>query len=258
MNIFKKDISYSKQKIKNNLLKQRIFIFCCIVYIIFFALYIKNTSFPRNENSLLIIFSMLLGLVIGLLLVWVNKITDRFFKKTDLEINKGIDGRDGEEKTYLSLIKILNNDYKIIPNFKIKNTKFDFDFLVLGPKGLIAVEVKNSSYNYIFEEDRIVKYKTSRYSRTDTILCGRSDYRKKLINRCKYLESLINNDELSGVKIRKLLVFVNSDIEIKGKPKVFVVKNLNELSSYFNTLQEDARFTKDFCEIINKKIESLR
>lgn len=258
MNIFKKDISYSKQKIKNNLLKQRIFIFCCIIYIIFFILYIKNTSFPKDENSLLIMFSMLLGLLIGLLLVWVNNITDSFFKKTDSEIDKGINGRDGEDKTYLSLIKILNHDYKVIPNFKIKNTRFDFDFLILGPKGLIAVETKNSSYNYIFEEDRIIKYKISRYSRTDTILCGKIDYRKKLINRCKYLESLINTNEISGVKIRKLLVFVNSHVEIRGKPKVFVVKNLNELSSYFNTLQEDSRFTKDFCEIINKKIQSLR
>ena len=104
-----------------------------------------------------------------------------------------------------------------IPNLnnnKWNKFKLNFLFIIFLTRKYCS---KNSSYDYIFEEEKIIKYKISRYSRIDTILCGRSDYRKKLINRCKYLESLINTNDISGVIIRKLLVFVNSEVEIKGK-----------------------------------------
>lgn len=258
MNIFKRETSYSKQKVKNNLLKQWIFIFCSIIYIICSFYILKNIKLSYDKNTFLIIFSMTLGLILGVFLVWINKIVDNFFKKTDLEINKGKKGNKGEEDVYLKFIKILGNDYKIYKNYQINNTKFDFDFLIVGPKGLIAVEVKNSSYNYIFTEEKAIKFKISKYSKIETMLYGKSDPRKKLISRCNYLKHLINTNGIENVTVRKLLIFVNSEVEIVGKPRVFIIKNLNEINSYFNTLNNDERFTKDFCEIINKKLESLR
>ena len=98
----------------------------------------------------------------------------------------------------------------------------------------------------------------SKYSKIETMLYGKSDPRKKLISRCNYLKHLINTNGIENVTVRKLLIFVNSEVEIVGKPRVFIIKNLNEINSYFNTLNNDERFTKDFCEIINKKLESLR
>lgn len=258
MNIFKKETSYSKQKIKNNLLKQWGFVLCCVVYVVFFVYMSKNIKIVNDENSFLIIFSMILGLFLGVFFVWVNNIVNNFFKKTDSEINKAKKGDKGEVDVYMKLIKILGNDYKIYKNFQIKNTRFDFDFLIVGPKGLIAVEVKNSSYNYIFTEEKAIKSKILKYSKTETTLYGKSDPRKKLINRCNYLKHLITTSETENIAIRKLLIFIDSDVEIIGKPKVFIVKNINNLSSYFNTLKEDVRFTRVFCELINKKLESLR
>lgn len=260
MNIFKNKISYSKQKIKNNLLKRRIFFASSVLFIFLYFIFLKRTkALYYNENSALIIVSMILGFFAGSFYNWIEGIINSFLKKTDLEISKAKKGDEGENGVYLKLIKILPApNYTIYKNFKIKDTKFDFDFLIVGPKGLIAVEVKNSAYNYIFTEENVVKYKISEYSRTETILFGKSDPRKKLINRSKYLNYLINSDGLKNIAIRKLLVFIDSDVEIRGKSKIFIVKNLNELNTYFNSLNEDKRFTKDFCKLLNKKLESLQ
>ncbi len=256
MNFLKKERSYSKQKIKDNVLKQWIFYVVCFSVSVFLLLYLfKYLRLSFDQNSLLIAVSMILGVILGLITVWVNKFTNDFFLKTDNKKNIARKGYEGEKKVYLKLIKILDPEkYKIHQNFKIPGAKFDFDFLIIGPKGVVVLEVKNSDNSYIFFERGAIRVKISKYSREETKLFGRCDHREKLINYCLYLDNYLKSLGFSQIKIRKALVFVDSKVEIKGKSKVFIMSNINELDKYFNTLNEDRRFSQDFCEKIDKKL----
>lgn len=258
MNIFKKEQSYSKQIIKENLLKQWFLIITLLIIGIIFLLYsIKNIG-PLNLYSLLILFSMVIGAILCLTLIWIAKIINSFFLKTDSNINKGKKGNDGEELAYLKLVKILDQRYKIYKNFKIKGNKFDLDCLIIGPKGLIVLEIKNSSNSYIFKEKEAIKVKGSGYSQERTLLYGNCDPRIKLINYCKLLNNQLALVGLGHVKARKALVFVDSNVNIEGKSVVFVIKNLGELDKYFSSLKEDDRFSLGFCEKIIKKLEEIK
>ncbi len=256
MNFFKKEKAYSKKKIKDNLLKQWIFSVVYFSVVVFLLLYsFKYLRISLDYNSLLITVSMILGLILGLVTVWVNKFTNNFFLKTDTEKSIAKKGYEGEKRVYLELIKTLDSDkYRIHQNFKIPGAKFDFDFLIIGPKGVVVLEVKNSDNSYIFTEEEAIRVKISKYSREETKLFGPCDHRNKLINRCLFLTNYLKSIGLDQIKIRKALVFVDSRVEIKGKSKVFIVSNINQLDNYFNSLNEDVRFSQDFCEKIDKKL----
>lgn len=256
MNFFKKEISYSKQKIKYNVLKQWIFYVVYFSVSLFILLYFfKYLKLSLDQSSLLIAVSMILGVILGLITVWINKFTNDFFLKTDIEKSIARKGYEGEKRAYLELIKILDSEkYRIHQNFKLPGAKFDFDFLIIGPKGVVVLEVKNSDNSYIFTEKEAIRVKVSKYSREETKLFGPCDYRNKLIDRCLFLANYLKSIGLSQIKVRKALVFVDSKVEIKGKPKVFIVSNINELANYFSTLNEDRRFSQDFCEKIDKKL----
>jgi hypothetical protein len=256
MNFFKKEISYSKQKIKDNILKQWIFYVVYFSVTLFLLLYSFKYLRPSfDQESLLIAFSMILGIILGLIIVWVKKFTNNFFLKTDIEKSVARKGYEGEKRVYLELIKILGSEkYRIHQNFKIPGAKFDFDFLIIGPKGVVVLEVKNSNNSYVFTEKEVRRVKISKYSREETKLFGPCDHRNKLINRCLFLGSHLKLIGLGEIKVRKALVFIDSKVEIKGKSKVFIVSNINELANYFNTLSEDRSFSQDFCEKIDKKL----
>ncbi|NCC70913.1 NERD domain-containing protein [bacterium] len=255
MNFFKKEISYSKQKIKDNILKQWIFYVVYFSVSIFLLLYcFKYLRLTLDHDSLLIAVSMILGIILGLIIVWVNKYTNDFFLKTDIGKNIARKGDEGEKVAYLKLTKILDQKYKIHKNFKLPGAKFDFDFLIIGPKGVVVLEIKNSDNSYVFTEKEAIRVKISKYSREETKLFGPCDHREKLIKRCNFLGHHLNSLGLGQIKVKKALVFVDSKVEIKGKSKVFIVSNINELAKYFDNLNEDRRFSQDFCEKIDKKL----
>ncbi len=256
MNIFKKEKSYSKQKIKENLVKQWFFTFFAFAYIVFFIFYLKYNLGSINKESFLAFSFLILGFISCLIFLGIIKLINNFFSKSDSEINKARKGYEGERLVYLKLIKIPGfSQYNIIQNFKIPGRKFDFDFLIIGPKGLVVLEVKNSASSYIFTEKEAIKVNGSGYSQERTSLFGNCDPRLKLINHCKSLNYYLKSVGLGEIKARKALVFINSIISIEGKSKVFIISKLKELDKYFNNLEDDNRFTPEFCEVVADKLK---
>ncbi|MDD3663139.1 MAG: hypothetical protein PHT84_04710, partial [Candidatus Pacebacteria bacterium] len=129
MNIFKKEKSYSKQKIKINLIKQWIFYIFAFLFIVVYLSYSINKYRHLDQDTLRVFALLTLGFLFGILSLCFLKLINNFFSKTDTEINKARKGNEGEKLTYLNLVKFLGNNYKIYKNFKIPNRKFDIDFL---------------------------------------------------------------------------------------------------------------------------------
>jgi len=52
-----------------------------------------------------------------------------------------IQGLEGEKRVYDELVPLIRNGYHVLSSFP--GQRFDVDFVVLGPAGIFAVEVKN-------------------------------------------------------------------------------------------------------------------
>ncbi|TSC89215.1 MAG: hypothetical protein G01um10143_596 [Parcubacteria group bacterium Gr01-1014_3] len=92
---------------------------------------------------------------IGLIIILISrKYGDPLFDK----ISGFQSGKEGEEKILNMLKETLDDSYIYVPNYIIPNTRIgDIDGLLLGPKGVIILEVKNYSGVFDFEAGHMHK-----------------------------------------------------------------------------------------------------
>ncbi len=256
MQIIKGNKSYSKKIIRKNSIEKNLLMGLLLLFATVYLVYFFQWLEIPDSESFIILFSMILGMLMSLFLVWLFKILNKFLDKKNNNINKAKLGDDGEEKVISKLKKILDNDYYVYPNFKIPGRKFDIDFLIIGKKGIIAMEVKSSSNSFTFSEKEALKIKGAGYTQEVTKLIGNADPRIKLNNHCKSLNYYLYSIGLKNVKARKVLVFVNSSVNIGGKSGIYIIKKLNELDQYFESLANDERFSIEYCKNIIEKINN--
>jgi len=254
MKLVKNTESYSEEIIRKNIFKQKLFTIIFLSLSIVALVYCIKYSAPIDQNSVVIFTLMTMGLLFGLLLKWMTGRINSFFFKTDQKIGISSKGHEGEEIVSLEMKNILDEKYTVYQNFKIPGRKFDIDFLIVGPKGVIAMEVKNYSDRLLFFEDKIIKVRGEGYTRTVTELYGNYDPRNKLKNHCFSLNNYLQTMGLNEIKVRKVLVFINDNNKIEENPGIFIVQGVNKLKSYFASLYTDEKFTTEFCEKINKNI----
>lgn len=258
METVKRRMSYPKKLIRKNQIKEYFVISSILIILIILLLYSFKNINNMNQTSLLIGISMILGVGASLAGLWMFKKFNSFFDKTDNNIRKAKLGANGEKIVIERLHQILDaNKYNIIPNFKIPERNFDIDCLIIGPKGVIIVEVKNLSkiFSFHFSERKTLRIKEKGYTREITSLMGNSDPRIKLKNHCKSFNYYLSTKGFYDIKAKKILVFINNNIKIDGKAGVYIISGLNGLDKYFNSLDEDNRFTPKFCKFFNKKLE---
>lgn len=258
MKIISNGKSFSQQKIKKyetiNNSAIIIGLIVGIAILIYLVPFLVKGQRLLGPISLLILFSMASGAMLCLSLQWLLKRLNIFFDKNYDEIGKGKVGMEGEETVKNKLHEILDNNYTAHPNYKIPGRNFDIDFLIVGPKGLIAMEVKNISDSILFFKDKAVSVRGSGNTREVRKLEGSSDPRNKFSRHCKVFNYYLNVLGLDNIKVKKVLVFIENRVKLEDKPGIFIVTGINELKKYFSNLELDDRFTPEFCEIINKKL----
>ncbi len=168
-------------------------------------------------------------------------------------------GIKGENLVYNELCKILDTtQYKIKRNFKIPNKRFDFDFIIIGPKGLIVIDVKNHPKTHTtFTYDKAF-YINKSGNPTELI---KKDPRKKLKDQIYQLNTYFKNKDLKDIKIRKVLLYLNTDsIEFKNGTenlyKTFIIRGIDGLSTYFKEAFLDSQFTPEFSNKIYDILEN--
>jgi len=258
MKVINSKKSFSQKQIRKNKTKKYSFI---IVLLIIFVISMKYSILPLfngwkslSASSLAVLFYMTFGAVACLFFVWLYKRLDSFLDNTNAKIGIAMAGDKGEKMVYEELDKVLDDNYTVYPNYIIPGHKFDLDFLIVGPRGLIVVEVKNFSNSTLFSEEKALTIKKSGYKKEITELFGSADPRTKIDTHCKVLNNYLNYLNFDNINIRKVLVFAKDHVTIEGKSKIYIVKKIYELNKYFDSLYPDERFTPEFCEEINKKL----
>lgn len=258
MKVVVSEKSYSKKQIRKHRITKYSVVGALILLFITFFLYsiqpLINGTKLINVNSLLIIFSMTLGAVASLVSLWLFRKIDSFLNKTDIKIGIAMAGDKGEMMVFEELNKVLNENYTVYPNYIIPGHKFDLDFLIVGPKGLIVVEVKNFSNATFFSEDKALSIKEAGFKKEVTKLVGSSDPRTRIDTHCKVLNNYLNYLDFNNINIRKVLVFAKDHVTIEGKSNIYIVKKIYELGKYFESLYEDEKFTPEYCEEVNNKL----
>jgi hypothetical protein len=251
MKIVVSEKSFSKKQIKKHRIKKySVFIIVFVAAII--LLYFSSQSISKDPNrfnpiTLLIVISAIMGALLWILFRWLFKKLDTYIDNIDVNLGIAMAGDDGEVKVFEELKKVLNDSYTVYPNYIIPGHKFDLDFLIVGPKGLIVVEVKNFSNATFFSEDKamIIKQSDSAYKQETTKLVGSSDPRNKIETHCKTLSNYLSYLEFNNINVKKVLVFAKDHVTIEGKSNIYIVKKIYELGKYFESLYPDDRFTLD-------------
>lgn len=155
-------------------------------------------------------------------------------------------GDGGEILVHKSLDQWLNpGSYKIYRDYKIPGVRADFDFIVVGPKGVILIEVKTYDTHTIFT------YDTASYKSAEGKSVKLWDIREVVNWRAKKLERYLAEHGLGNIKVRKIVLFVNpGSVEIQGawrnKYKVFVAQGIPALGDYFSAQRPNQKFTPDY------------
>lgn len=261
MKIIRSEKSYSKQQIKKYKIINYTVAIGCLVIAIFLLVYVlplvAREQKLLNPMSFFILFLIIIGMILCLTLQLIIKKFNTFFDKNDDKIGIGEAGKEGEEAIEKKLHEILDNSYTAYPNYKIPGRNFDMDFLIVGPKGLIAMEVKNVSDAILFFENKAVSVRGSGNIREIRKLEGSTDPRNKFGRHCKLFNEYLYYLGLDSIRVKKVLVFIKNRVKLEEKPGIFIVTGINELEKYFSNLKIDDRFTPEFCEIINKKLKKI-
>jgi len=227
--------------------------FIVLVFIVFIDYYygISRTSFTFKTVELLI--NMLVGYLFFSLSVAtfkkIIKIEDKFLDEADAA-KRGI---DGENIVAGWLDEFLPKErYSIFPNVKIPGHKFDIDFVVIGPKGLIVLEVKNYSDKVCFNEDEYFQIKDGR----TYVISPDKDPREQIQRHAYFLRKYLENRDISGIKISKAIVFIKYNAaEIEGKTGVYIINGRDKLKQYLGDRLEQPDFTPEFCNKLRQYLK---
>lgn len=260
MKIVASEKSFSKKQIKKHRIKKYsvfISVFLIVIVLLYFC-YKSLSNDPNRFNPIVLIqvFSMIVGALLYVLFKWLFGKLDTYIDNIDINLGVAMAGDKGEVMVFEELKKVLDDNYTVYPNYIIPGHKFDLDFLIVGPKGLVVVEVKNFSNATFFSEDKamIIKQSDSAYKQETTKLVGSSDPRNKIETHCKTLSNYLSYLEFNNINVKKVLVFAKDHVTIEGKSNIYIVKKIYELCKYFESLYPDDRFTPEFCKEVNEKL----
>jgi len=164
---------------------------------------------------------------------------------------------EGEDTVENKLREMLDERYRILRNFKIPGREFDIDFVIVGPKGLILLEVKNYTEKMIISEEFATIIKKTGY-RTQTIrLDGKKDPRRQVLYHSVILNQYVKDLGFPNVAVRgKALVFVENMAVLKGDPGVYIVSGVENLDSFLDAIPDDKSFDEEVsckvCEALEK------
>lgn len=172
---------------------------------------------------------------------------DNYLDNLLQKIKNGEKGVEGEEVVEKELSSILDErDYKIYKNRKLPGFNFDFDFLVVGPKGVVFLEVKNYDSQLLFSSEGTFQVKNLGLKKETTRLLGRNNPRQQLKYHAGLLAEYLRLNGFGNVSIRKALVFVKSGlVSFDEKVGVYVVDGVGELKRFFDNLYEDGGLTSE-------------
>ena len=166
-------------------------------------------------------------------------------------ISAEVSGIKGEKKTFHNLLNM--NCKKIIKQnveFKDDIITTELDDVVITRKGVFVVEVKNTQKD-IFIDEAGNYYRDSEYGRLDCNIGEKMNYKERLLKNA--LSGLNKN-----IKIHSILVFTNSNIQVRNTYKYIRHCFLGQLPHIIEDYEGECIFSNEDMEEIADAIEEGR
>jgi hypothetical protein len=143
----------------------------------------------------------------------------------DLEFFKY--GKEGENKVLQILEESLDDNFTYITNYVIPNTRIgDIDGLLIGPKGIVILEIKN--YAGIF---RISGEDMYRKLKGDVYRLYKKNPFEQIMKQKEYLDKFLYEKGID-VKITPIVVLVYGKINAITGPTKVLITEANQLPNY--------------------------
>lgn len=174
--------------------------------------------FPRSN--------VLASLVFALFYIFVvYKNSDR--KELFHQLQSFTKGIDGEKQVRALLKKNLNDEYTYLPNYVIPKTFVgDIDGLLVGPKGVIIIEVKNWFGSFLVQSGNIYRKSNPDAQLKNPFI--------QVARQAEALEDFLKANQQS-VPMRKLIVLINGNLSIEGKTGVYIAR-IGQLLDYISKI----------------------
>jgi hypothetical protein len=223
--------SYS-ELLKKRLGKGLLILFSVLILVVFIT-----SIAPKISSNLVVI---LVIIVFGIILIRYTFIT---IGDIYVEYRKAKYGVEGENLVKEELSKFFDDSYVYISNFIIPETKIgDIDGILIGPKGLFIIEVKNWAGRF-----RISSTDMLRHLKGDIFKLYRKNAFYQIGRQVNYLKKYFKNKNID-IDIIPTFVLVDGKIEtIVGETGIFVCE-LNKLINHLFEFKPKPEFTKEFCD----------
>ena len=250
------NLSFSKKIILKNTLKI-IFIIICFLLIVYFGLGYSLNNIIENKRWLdpmfiTVMLSFSLGLIFGILeMRFLDKLSD-YLDRIKFSLTNAIKGNWGEREAFKKLKEVLGSQYIIYPNFHIpdKKIKFDNDAVIIGPKGIICIEIKNIKGVFDFIGEETYKYDLHNKNQCRDTLNEHQSPSKEVLRHSYFLQKWLERNDFNGIRPKPILLLVGDRAMLNSKPQpqgYYVVRSLEELSDTFQNTHEDNRFNEELC-----------
>lgn len=244
-------LSFAKKKFVINKLAL-LLTSCAVLFTCIFGAWWGFSYVLDNRYKL---FLTPVGMAILIFEIWIaNKISIWSVKKIDAKMDVydhdakiAEKGAIGEDLVHKELLTLLNSqDYQIYQNLILPNLKSDLDFVLVGPKGVILLEVKNYQDSKVIYMSKESFYK----SKNNELIKILPDLREIVNWRAGRLERYLAENGVDRINVRKVILYVNPEsVEIKeygdNYNRVFIIQGLKKLQNYLDSSKDDVRFTSD-------------
>ncbi len=223
----------------------------------------------ENAIALGVPLAGMIGFVLGFVFYPVNlraqrlmdKLVDPIYEKyyegaLTEERDAAKRGMDGERIVFGWLDEILTDKaWKLLKNPQFTSSSggnFDIDAVVVGPRGIFVLEIKNSSYDFLFTANGCAVLAGEQYR-----LYAGTDPRIQVGQNAETIEQKLKTGGLGDIRVKRAVVFARTNsMRYLGKPTVYLIDNKDSLRKYLLDSPEDPRFTPDFCEKARRAISS--
>ncbi|MCL5017063.1 MAG: NERD domain-containing protein [Patescibacteria group bacterium] len=252
-------LSYSKKLIIFNIFKI-IFVLMVVILIAYFGLEYSFGDIFVNKRWLdrtfvLSAISFTTGFLLGTLeLKFLERIGD-YLDLCIYNLKNAWKGNWGEKKTFNKLIEILDERYKIYPNFHIpiSGNNFDIDVVIIGPKGIICIEIKNIKGKFDFIGKETFKHDWHNGNSCIDTLGEYNSPSREVLRHSLALEKWLKEKGKNILSKHMLLLVGGKAIINKLEPShYFIVKNLEELQLRLSDTKIDPYFTTEVIQDLIK------
>lgn len=165
-------------------------------------------------------------------------------------IKAEISGNRGEYKAFKTL-EYLQSQNRVMRNVELSNgeTRTEIDALVITPKCLTIVEVKNTSKNILIDED-------GNYYRTGEFLKWDCNIAEKMAVKEDLLRKVLESAGYGHIRIRSVVVFTNNRIEVQNKFAQIRTCFVNHLAYVIDGFRLDEAITMNDMDCIHNAVEN--